>query len=491
MENKYSNIDHFLHSKLKDFEQTPDAKSYEGVFNHLEHLKASPDFFLNASLSELNVEPDAGAMKHIIERVDHASSIDQLLAQKLEHLHVEPEIAAGINVLKAVEKPIRFRRYFAFAFLLIGLSSTVLFFNTHVDKQSNQTKHPIPNNKVETETVELNKNYKQNDLNPNQVQNDLNENYSKQKSTPNSLNEVSFSSNGNIQDGDQPVFTGRSTPLLEELIESHDDIQRYYNLKKAELFEHQYPTFASQINRFYPCKKRVELSPFSFVINIGWMNNNNSKNEIEGNTHHKDEQTMYNQSMGNNNMGLNIQFGMDYHLYRKANVRIGLQASRIWSSNSINYIHTDVPVYDSTGALKGYLIRPVNASPQINEKVHHQQTQINVPVSMTYQFIKTSKMSLSIGLLAQIGLMNQMKGRFYNFDKESMESMRQGFQSKFQSGMLLQLSSPLSKQLALDFQFQIIRSREKYNIHELNYQRLNIIPKLQFGIRYTPYLIIK
>jgi hypothetical protein len=496
LENNTSHIDQFLNTKLKHLEQAPNKVSYDKIFNHLQHLNEHPDFFINSKLGEFESSPEQGAMNNILEKTNTTPPIDSLLSRQLKDLEAVPPKQAEKAILKAVERTSSKKYYLLLFLFLIGVgfiwlnnnnknaskievNGIVTSTNLGSQKKLYETQNEEVTNKEIEKIIEKGRNL------------NLNTNTSKSL-IPNQNKKTVSNSWKQFHES-----TGKSEFMLQELgvstesIEIDEDIQQFYKLKNNLRLTNQYSVNTAEIRVLKRKNEWVKLSPFSFYLNIGIIGNNNISNNLKDNNSHKDEQAMINRSMGKNNLGLNIQLGSTYHLYKKASIRMGVQVSRVSSNKPINYIHTDVPVYDTTGKLVGYLTRPASASPKVNENVKQQQTQVAIPVSIAYQFLKTPKLNLSIGIGMQLGLLNRMKGKFYNFQTEQMEQLKSGFKSKFQGGLLLQMSAPINKQFSFDVLMQLNRSKDNYTLHEMQYYRINIIPNLQFGIRYTPYIYIK
>jgi hypothetical protein len=68
-----------------------------------------------------------------------------------------------------------------------------------------------------------------------------------------------------------------------------------------------------------------------------------------------------------------------------------------------------------------------------------------------------------------------------------MEDLKNSFKSNLQSGFLLHFSTPIKRQFSFELTMQLNRSKDKFELHGMQYNRINLNPNIQFGIRYTPY----
>ncbi len=474
MENKDSNIDQFFADKLHDLQDVPYSGTEDNIFKYLEHTSHPIDFALDKVLTDLESEPQ-DILVHD-QLINGIPEIDLSLYQRLREYESEPDRAFTIEQ-KRKKRPVFWLWFSAMSVLIIvGIYALKPSKNNQIviDK-TNKTEKAYPSKTTEQahSTVPF---LESTDKKPFTL---------KAKFMNKGLSVIRT----NSQIGSTPVA---QVALNNNTIDIVEDF-RHLGLKSIAPKIWQLGTDINVIdknNTFHwdPLYKRF---PLSFHLQTAYMNETSISNEIKSSNQHKDATDLFSQSTGKRKAGIMISFSVEHNLGKYIKISTGINYSNSSVSNQIDYYYTDVPVYDTTGALRGYLLRPRSNNNHTERQVISNSNSISIPVNMQYRIIPSKKLNIWMGIGCQIALRRTANGEYFNFKTEQVSTVRQTFSKGLLPQMQLSLRYRINMRWQLSSQIQVAKQSLRYHIYDAEYRRVEVIPSFSFGLSYTPFIRIK
>ncbi|HEY1047943.1 MAG TPA: hypothetical protein VGF79_15995, partial [Bacteroidia bacterium] len=191
---------------------------------------------------------------------------------------------------------------------------------------------------------------------------------------------------------------------------------------------------------------------------------------------------------GKNKTGLSLTLGMGYQISKRIDFKVGLKYTELSTSQNLNYVYTDIPVYDTTGKLKGYITRPASSSLHLNQAIKSKSVYISAPVQLNLGVFQSKLFKLSLGLGMEYNFTHNAKGEFFNFNTSKMETYNSKSKNNFIPGMsingLYRLKAGVQLNAVLGFQSMQLNQ----TIGGIEMQSKFGIPSLTLGLVYTPII---
>ena len=474
MENKDSHIDQFFADKLHNLQGMPSDRAEHHIFRHLDQTNHPIDFALNKALSgnETETEP--------FESIEHLtkgkSEIDLSLYQRLRDYESEPDRAFTLEQ-KRKKRPVFWLWFSAIGVLIL---TGIYALNPSRDNQiapynTNKTEYTNPSiaNKKEHSTFQFPESTEKRPLIPRAKR--MNKSLSMIKTN------IIISSLADVQ----VAFNNETKDIGEDI--------RHLGLKSISPKIWQLETDINTIdknNTFHwdPLYKRF---PLSFHLQTAYIRETSVSNQIESSNQHKDATDLFSRSTGKRKAGFMISFSAEHNLGKNLKISTGINYSSSSASNQIDYYYTDVPVYDTTGVLRGYLLRSRATSNHTEKQVVSNSSSISIPVNIQYRIIPSKKLNIWMGIGCQIALRRTASGEYFNFKTEQVSTVRQTFSKGLLPQMQLGLRYPINMRWQLSSQIQVARQSLRYQIYDAEYRRVELIPSFNIGLLYTPFIRIK
>lgn len=469
MENKHSHIDDFFEKQLSQLEGSADNKAMEAIFKHLDHTEHPIDFALNKGLSDFALKPSTLSVSDSLG--SDFPIIDLALYRQLKAYEATPDKAFNFE-------PVHKKRRFIWLFFFF-VSAVTAGLLTWLNQNTNQTTKDV----------------------------------SDKTTTQNQINKKS--SNG--FDGDEKLKLYTSDKVITKNrnnwsaysklpdennkikeIEENNLLEDYTSEKHLSL--HNLVPFKSQLNIDaivkVPLKPRpygptYKALPFSIIVQTGAISEIGQSNRSLSDNQHKDAEKLFSESSGSYRAGKNYSFSIDYSFSKRLKMQTGVVYSTSSNISELDYYYTDLPVYDTTGALRGYLKRPASSSNHTEVKVKNNSQSVAIPISVQYNIIQLRKLGVWLGAGLQVAIQRQVKGQYFDFKTEQMLSNNQTFAKGILPQMSLGFRYPLTDKWQLTSQFQMARQALTFHIQESSFRRVEFLPSLNFGLVFTPYIRIK
>lgn len=493
MENKNKHIDKFLEAKLSHFESEPDVNAFIGIESVLDHLKHPIDQALNIKLSELNIEPNAEILPVIIGNpMISEHPVDQLLSDRLSMLEAQPK--SGFSEIDQLKNKRGKKRVFIFfSTALILLLGSILIYQL-TDSSQDKTKLAISDPAQATHLPKNNISKQNTDLSE-VLTNDV----SKNEYLSNSKQSKNQYSSQNITVPERKIFKVKSETNYKnedaiQLETSESNVLTDESIQSLLLpigfngFSHSLKLNSNDKIKGKRIKSLFAYSPIYFHISMGLSMENNSKNSSTTENLHKDALNLHEKGNGKNKIGLSFTLGMGYQLSKRIDVKIGLKYTEMSTSQNLNYVYTDIPVYDTTGKLKGYITRPASSSLKLNQEVRSKSIYLSAPVQINLGVFQSRLFKLSLGLGMEYNFTHNSQGEFFNFNTSKMESYISKSKNNIIPGMsingLYRLRAGMQLNAVLGFQ----RMKINQTIGGIEMQSQFGIPSLTLGLIYTPII---
>lgn len=473
MENKDAHIDQLLKDKLNDLQDVPYSDTEVHIFSYLEHTSHPIDFALDKTLSDWDTEPqDILVHEQLIEGIPE---IDLILNQRLRDYESVPDREFTIEQ-KRKKRTVLWLWFSAMSVLMMAVlyalypreDIQMAFDNTNKTDTNNpskatrkeHTKDPLPeitNNKVRIAKT-------------------------KNKGLSKMRNNSHYSTSSTVE----PIQTKDIMPINSEDF-------RHMKLKSiipgTWQFESDINSIDKKISHYRdPIYKRF---PLSFHLQAAYVSETSVSNQAKSRNQHKDAADLFSRSTGSRRTGIMIGFSAEHNLGKKIKISTGINYSSCSVSTPIDYYYTEIPVYDTTGALMGYFLRPQSASNHTDKQVISNSSSISIPVNIQYRIIPYKKLSIWMGIGCQMALRRTNSSEYFNFKTEQLSTVRQTFSKGLLPQMQLGLRYPINMRWQLSSQIQVARQSLKYQVYDAEYRRVELIPSFNIGLLYTPFIRIK
>lgn len=469
MENKGSHIDQFFEIQLGQLQAEAKQEVVDAIFKHLEHTEHPIDYALDKTLSDFSEAPTS--LSVLENPGSNYPIIDLVLHRQLKAYEEAPDKSFSFE-------PVRKKRRILWL-LLITLCISSISYTVWLSKNSTSSEHGVSiNSKQQIQSDEKTTNYT--DV---QIESEILKALSvtkKNKTNPLlNLNPAQWSDFNNENE------------LIEEI--ENNGMETYLGLKGITPY-HIGIQFdkTGRINlKTKPYGLNYKAAPFSITIQTGINSEIGQSNVLLSDNQHKDAQALFSESNGKYRTGKMLGFSFDYQLSKKLSIATGITYISSSNSSSLDYFYTDVPVYDTTGALRGYLKRPGSNSNHTEAELRNESRSLLVPINIQYQFLQFRKLGIWLGAGTQIALQRQIAGQYFDFKEERLVSNSQKFSSGLLPQMQIGFRYPLTNKWQLSTQFQLSRQTLTFNIQEAIFRRVELLPALNFGLIYTPHIRIK
>jgi hypothetical protein len=504
--NKDQHIDHFLNTKLQDYQSMPDGDAWDKIQAHVHHLGHPVDQVLYTHLSELSENPDESAMHPILASAsDKQEQVDQALHTHLSMLESLPDKSFYEAAISSVQSGKRKKRRFALLLLILlgGILSLTYTLIKNPGKETVSVNHENSGSMNEPGNNEP-KQSSQKDQVPGSTQNQEDVSEGKDKINPETAIQFPPSRSGSGEQSRRSTKDQRSRlaqnkqALRKDLLSAwhteildHEDEDVQLDLHMYHLFPAIYETdleLAHKKDR-PPLLPKKRLSPFSLHIQMGLASERTINSRLKTGNIHRDALDNYQQANGPGRNGdvFSIQAGYRFGRFM---IKTGCQYSMTSSSSTFTYVYTDIPVY-YRDTLKGYFKRPANQSPHIDEKIKNSTSTIAVPVQVYARIFERRKFSVWAGLGSDLILQRTVKGSLFSFDEEMLKSFRTTTKTKISPHISFYGQYHLSPGIAFTGNIQLSRLSSKMVFDHAEYVRTEILPSLRFGILFTPIIPVK
>lgn len=469
MESKDSHIDQFFEKQLAQIEAQPDQKAKEAIFKYLEHTEHPIDFALEKTLSDYNEAPTSLS---VLENLGSDLPVIDLALHR--HLKTYEEAPDKVFSLEPKKKKRR-----ALWLILIILFVSVVSYSVLLNKSTSSAKQKV-----------LVKHDNQNQFNKQETNNT-----EKPRALEN-INSQIESSNNKVRHTLNRKTSGISNKAAE--LESKEEFEtdglgNFLEAKRMAPYVISLPIDEIALVALKQKSNSLlyKTAPFSFLFQAGVNREVGQSSALLSNNQHKDAQALFSESTGKYRAGKSYSLIFDYHFSKKINIGVGVIYSNSSNVSSVDYFYTDVPVYDTTGTLRGYLKRPGSKSNHTEAEVKNESRSLFIPINLQYQILQFRKLGIWIGAGTQFALQRQITGQFFDFKKEQMVENSEKFSRGLLPQMQIGFRYPLTDKWQLSTKFQIARQTLTFNIQDAIFKRVEILPTLNFGLVYTPHIRIK
>lgn len=489
MENNIQNIDDFLFQKLQNFEDNPDLGTFEKLHDNLEHLEGIDLMTLNLHLNQLEENPDPQFSKTIFDAVEHFNHpIDFSLNQNLQHLEDKPENMISIF---PEEKKSR-KKMFLFFFFGAIISSSIIYLT--LNQNNNSQSNSIDTYKKFEKEKEPEKS-KIIELKKENIQSNTEFNYSFQKTMPKKLIQSYDNSNSpnlNLLPYD---FNLNDYDIIFDSIKNHKVFKlkiTYDKLPLEPLKKFNISAYQDLVNTVGQNNINIGLlnnqHKVFYEFGLGLNNINYNKQQLNTEYIHKDALNIIKQTLGNFEAGQSLRANIGYHLTNKIHLISGFNFDFQSYSNQVNYIYTDIPIYDlNNGKILSYLTRPASSSPSVNQKIRTKVNEVKVPLSISFYTFRIRQTSIWANIGAIYNLKNTINSQYFNFKDGSLNPYTNNIKISNNTSTFAQIRAitPLNQSLKLVVQFGITKSQNKMSLYNQNYSYNQLTPSINLGLHFN------
>lgn len=489
MENKINHIDDFLFQKLQDFEETPNAGTFNTLYNDFTHLDGADLTSLNQHLTQYEESPNPDTSKLIFEVVQHLNHpIDFSLHQNLRQFEQNPD---KIVPIFQEEKKQR-KKVFLFFILVSIIGSCAVIINQFQNKIEQSNKVSFKPDITEKKQIELPKEFQNKKLSI------IKENKKELASVPFILNnqKVKYELN-KVENLPETTINDFSNDfeLIFDSIKNHKVFKLKITYDKLPLE----PIKKYNIVTFKDLSNLVENNNLSigllnnqhkvfYEFGIGLNNINYNKHQLNTDYIHKDALNLLKQTIGNFESGQSLRANIGYNLNNKIQIISGFNFDFQSYSNQVNYVYTDIPIYDlNNGKVLSYLVRPASSSPTINQKIRTKSNEIKIPFSISFYTFRMHKTTIWTSLGAVYNLKNTINSQYFNFKDGSLTPYTNNVKTTNNMSPFVQIRSitPLNQSLKLVIQFGVNKSQNKMTIYNQNYSYNQLTPNINLGLHFN------
>lgn len=439
MEDNKTHIDQSLNRLLSGLEAQPDEGHWNKLNHYLEHVQNPSDMGLNMLLGDFELNPPEHLQAAVLDNhLIQTHVIDLALKNTLDQLEDQGSLDLD-HVLREKKKK---RRLLPFLLLgLLALSGT--YFIVHNKSNNDLTQTTIlsgktdsnPNPQIENgnRQVQPHEQSSQTDVNP-----DLT--FKKQHQ-----NGSSYSSNTPDENTVEIGLAGIDYPVVSK----DEDIEHSMDLRLFGGFTATFENEYTPKEKLMPSITRLVRIPFQFGIWTGYYFEDRSSLKSDANYVPKDGDQLMNQGNAVIKTGKTIQIDIRYRINHRIGINAGIQYSNSQATSQFNYTYSDIPVFDSTGRLEGYIYRSPQVSPHFNQTVSSTSQSVNVPVNLNIQLFHFGAWQLFGGLGTNLQLLS--KGRYMALDYEKGQLQTRSYNQ----GMKINPNAQLNLQYALSPMFRL------------------------------------
>ncbi|MCC6818654.1 MAG: hypothetical protein IT245_07175, partial [Bacteroidia bacterium] len=261
------------------------------------------------------------------------------------------------------------------------------------------------------------------------------------------------------------------------------------NFKNIVPFDWQLEQESNKVNKdFITRKPMIRTLPFKIGIWSSYYQENRNKSELVDVQTHKDFEKISNESNAKTQSGKAIQISLDYTINRRFSINANIEHGSASGTSTINYIYTDIPVYDSTGKISGYINRPVSQSPNINQTIISKSSSTNLPIQINFTIFQIKRWTLIAGLGSNIQISKHTNFSIFDFKKGQLEEVEERFKYQLSSMANLQFRYSINNKISLGLNYRINPQNLQFHPQGKEFRGILMRNTLQFGLIYTPII---
>lgn len=477
MANDKNHIDQLLKSKLGSFENAPDDKAMDKLLDYLDHNSHDIDLGLSSLLTNIEASPDEKVSKKVLENIGgNPLGSDLRLHALLSSYQEQPDIPFNPKWAKVKTRS-------KWPILLVALISLAsLIFNQSI--RSPETKEFITVNSGIKPSEKKHEGLHENEVNV-KSENLIDEhtNLYKNKYT------------GTQRTNQAIVFDDIKEPS-EMGINANDNNYEYLlnRLLPIKTFEIEKWEIKPLQTSDYKFKKlslpKLLAAPIQIGLWSGYYLENRLNSHTSSDKVHKDYIKLYEQGDAELKSGKSVLFSVQYQIGKRFGIQAGYHYSTSSAQTQMQYVYTDIPVYDSTGKIHGYIQRPASSSPKTEQNVTSKSSTSAFPVQMNMTFIGFGKWTISGGLGVNLQMHRKIEYSNFNFQRAVIDKKIENSGFKINPMANLMLRRQFGDQIALGFNWQF--NPQGLQINDQNAQLKGTILRssFQLGLLYTPLIKI-
>ncbi len=489
MENKFNHIDDFLFQKLQTFEDNPDIHAFNSIHQDLTHLDGTDLITINQQLSQFEENPEPFISKSIIDAAQHLKHpIDYSLNKNLHLLEEKPDNVVPIFQQEQKSRKKLFLFFIIATVVVSSLAILTLNSNKNIDKNNGTIKQTM-NQEIEPEKLNITEqNYSQNKPFKS----------SERDQIPSLNKQIQTQSSNSIANSylEIPIdYFSEDYELVYDSIKNHKvfklkityDKLRLEPIKKFNIHSNKDIVQLADNQNLYLGSFKNQHKVF-YEFGIGLNNINYNKQQLNTEYIHKDALKLLQQTLGNFEAGQSLRANIGYHLNHKIQLISGINFDFQSYSNQVNYVYTDIPIYDlNNGKVLSYLTRPASSSPTINQKIRTKVNEIKIPLSISFHVFRIHKTSVWTSIGAIYNLKNTINSQYFSFKDGSLNPYSNQVKTSNNTSVFAQIRAitPISQSLKLVVQFGVNKSQNKMTLYNQNFSYNQLTPNINLGLHFN------
>lgn len=489
-DNKH-HIDKSLRLKLGQLEQAPSNAVWSDIEHFLNHTEHPIDQGLHTFLSDFEPAPDTSAKSTILN--DHKIQthiIDQALNNRLSQLETTPAFNFENSNIDSKKR----RRFLPLWIAGIGVFCITVFLVSQSLKNAEDLKdYTSTQNQKNTEGIQNNifKN-NQNDASPEDLENigikqEKNPQYNRSEKSTNLISTVEVPVN--IERKSADLIHSEIPIETHELKEnSSESDKRNLDIKLAK--EQSFEFNAEQTKRIGSNLHipKVRRLPFQIGIWYGYYIETRVKEDMNSEYVHHDGLNLLNQGNARNKSGRSFQVDFNYNFGNRFSISAGLQQSKASGSSEFDYIYADIPVYDTLGKISGYITRPPQSSPHLQQEVRSEITNWVMPVSMKFSLLKIGRWQLlgGLGSSFQLSSIGQYSGLNFKNSKIEQRNFNKGF--KVSPNATISFRTPIHPMFSISIDYRVDYRRASTSEMDKYIKGKELTNSFQIGLIFQPII---
>ncbi len=502
MENNRLHIDDFLFLQLSQLEQLPDDMAFGQLIHEMDKLHPI-DYVLNEKLNDTDSPPNAESEQMLFAALaNNEHPIDAALNQSLSNLEAIPEKQWQEIAPVIVPAKDQRRRVLWLFFLGLTIATTVYLFKDN-DKgtitkastlrESSSTENA--NNKVTNDNTTL-----RNKSNEKEIERLDKSDDSKSKSP----RLIPLSS----QTNEDPIklttskptrrkYTQGSNHWMFEIDESRNekiDAQEISSLKHVGLEKTNVLLYPDTISELYskifapPSYLKKRLSPLFFGAGFGFINEHTVNNTISNRNIHKDAVSVFSQATGINRNGYTFNLYAGYRILPNFSFQTGITYSKTSVNSDMDYTFTEIPIFNPDGTIAKYGSRSVANSPKVKEGNKNENTNLLIPIQVSFKFVEINKLSMWIDGGARFLIKNEFSTHLYSFLNAELVGTDHIKQQKVTPTSAVTFKYQLRPDIHLSAQLQLGYQQKIFYLENYYFKKTEITPAFNIGIIYNPLI---
>lgn len=477
MEDLRSHIDQSLLKLLSGFEAQPAEGNWNKLSHFLEHVENPADLGLNTRLSDFESDPPEHLEKAILNNhLIQTHVIDFALRNTLDQL----EASGNLDLDQVVDQKKK-RRLLPFLLLgLLAFCGTYFIVHYKSNNELSSSKHRYDNTELNSNPIP--------ELENTQGQLQKRSRKAVENKDQRRRNQVQKGSSVVSNNWDETNHSSNFTDIASMDISNEDVELQAMALKPFGGFYTRYE------QEFVPKEKQethmpsLIRSPFQIGLWSGYYFEKRNSMSSDAAYVPKDGEALMNQGNAALKTGRTIQLDIRFRIKRQIAVSAGLQYSSAQSNTQFNYIYSDIPVFDSTGRLKGYIYRSPQVSPHINQVVNSTSQSVFVPVDLNLQLWSSGAWQLSGGIGFNLQLLSQGRYTVLDYEKGKLQTHVYNQGLKLQPNVQINCLYAISPMLSLGFGYRMAYRAMPTADTEKYFKGREIGNSIQFGLVFHPLI---